>query len=321
MSHLLDTVLVIALPAAGKSEIRKYMASLPNKKCEQEMHTGPTVQLDDFPYVRFMGQVDRELYNMGEEGLFFWGSERCFRHPADWGTLIHLLNEDYANLLAGKAPIPSNPGRWMLQRIDKARRKVRGQSLEHCLPYAQINRLAEALRGEADKLAKKMQERCSQKADNKTIIIEFARGGSHGSAMPLAAPLGYQYSLSQISDEILNRCAILYIWIEPEESRRRNEVRADPNRPGSILHHKVPLEVMMSEYGCDDIQYLMDTSPKPGRISVSARGKTYYLRLARFDNRTDKTSFIRSDRKKWKPAEMAVLHAELKRAMNKLIDK
>jgi len=49
MSRLIDVLLLVALPASGKSEVRRYLASLTPEQCRDEMHLGPTVQLDDYP--------------------------------------------------------------------------------------------------------------------------------------------------------------------------------------------------------------------------------------------------------------------------------
>ena len=61
MSNVLDVVLLLALPASGKSEVRRYMASLTPEQCRNEFHLGPTVQLDDYPYVHMMRRVSQEL--------------------------------------------------------------------------------------------------------------------------------------------------------------------------------------------------------------------------------------------------------------------
>ena len=104
----------------------------------------------------------------------------------------------------------------------------------------------------------------------------------------------------------------------PEESRRKNADRADPNDPGSILHHGVPIDVMLGEYGCDDMEWLESYSDRPGTVSVKVGGRNYYLPLSRFDNRVDKTSFIRGDRNHWKPEQVKAIYEGLSGALTKL---
>ena len=100
--------------------------------------------------------------------------------------------------------------------------------------------------------------------------------------MPLPEPFGYGYSLSKLAEGILEKATILYVWVTPEESRRKNEARTDPNDPGSILHHGVPIEVMLKDYGCDDVDWLEKNSERPGTVTVEARGKKFHLPLARW---------------------------------------
>ena len=47
MSKTFDAVLLLALPASGKSEVRRYLAHVPPAACRDDFHMGPTVQLDD----------------------------------------------------------------------------------------------------------------------------------------------------------------------------------------------------------------------------------------------------------------------------------
>lgn len=65
MKKLLDTVLLLALPASGKSEVRRFMEHLTKKQCENDMHMGETLQLDDYPYVHFMHRIDDEFSKLG----------------------------------------------------------------------------------------------------------------------------------------------------------------------------------------------------------------------------------------------------------------
>ena len=108
------------------------------------------------------------------------------------------------------------------------------------------------------------------------------------------------------------------MWVEPEESRRKNHERTDPNDPGSILHHGVPMAVMLGDYGCDDMGWLIEHSDRPDTVRVETRGSVYHLPVARFDNRVDKTTFVRADRAAWPKAAVDALHTGLAEALTRL---
>jgi len=79
--------------------------------------------------------------------------------------------------------------------------------------------------------------------------------------------------------------------------------------------------VMLNEYGCDDMEYLLKQSSVPDTISIEARGKTHQLKVARFDNRVDMTSFVRDvERDKWTDEVKGGLHNGLKEALSRLVD-
>ncbi|MBM4355005.1 MAG: hypothetical protein FJ109_14670 [Deltaproteobacteria bacterium] len=333
MSKLLDTVLLQALPASGKSEVRKYMDGLTADQCRDDFHMGPTVQLDDYPYVHLMHRIDDELKKRGQPYVFFKGPNRSFIDNFEWGTLIHMLNDDYADLMSGKVVAAPSAGQWMLDRLDDAHAKVELPRALGDVPYRVRCEVAAAIEKECRKELDYRNRICSEGTEGKTVFIEAARGGPHGATFPLKPPHGYAYSFSQFSSQILSRSCILYIWVTPEESRRKNIERARPDGQGSILHHSVPMEVMLGEYGCDDMEYLSSISEKPDTVCIerpelatNEAGESVYklarffLPLARFDNRGDLTSFIRQrkDRKDWLPAEVGAIHSELKRALDKL---
>ena len=169
-------------------------------------------------------------------------------------------------------------------------------------------------------MLREKQENYTDTLEGKTLVIEFARGGPQGASLPLPDSYGYRYSLSQLSEPILEKAAILYIWVTPEESRRKNQERADPDDPGSILHHGVPIDVMLGDYGCDDLDWLEENSSKPGTVTVEVYGKVFHLPVGRFDNRVDKTSFIRNQKSDWKPEEISAVHEGLKGALDKIAE-
>ncbi len=318
MKEILDTVLLLALPASGKSEVRRYLAHLSPKQCQEQFHLGPTTQLDDYPYVHAMRRIDQELARLGHAGIFFESPERPFRDPRDWGTLVHLVNEDYRDLKARRARAPASAAARLLSRIEAAARKAGLAARLARIPAKSRRALIRALEKEARQMQADKRRNIPKSLEGRTLVIEFARGGPEGSSMPLPAPLGYRYSLSQLDPAILRKAAILYVWVTPEESRRKNEARADPDDPGSILHHGVPPEVMRRDYGCDDMDWLEKNAARPGTVSVRSNGRVFYLPAARFDNRIDKTSFLRAEPRSWKPADIAAVHQGLKAAFDAL---
>jgi hypothetical protein len=322
MSQLLDTILLTALPASGKSEVRRFLAQQDADTVAREYHMGPTVQLDDYPYVHMMRRISQECVEMGTEPPFFDSDQVPFRDARDWGTLIELINEDYRDLQLKPRPQVGSAAQWLFERLDRARGKVGAPAFLPALDDEQRASLCERLEKEARTLLDDKVAEYPQSLDGRTIVIEFARGGPHGSDMPLPAPYGYQYSLSRLSDEILARASILYIWVTPEESRRKNEERARPGREGdaSILHHGVPEAVMMGDYGTDDMAYLIEASDKPDCVRVETRGRHWYLPVARFDNRKDLTTFIRDEPEAWPPQNVAAIRDELQRALTVLAD-
>jgi len=318
--EIFDTILLLALPASGKSEVRKFLASFDGPACREHFRMGETVQLDDYPYVHLMRRVDDTLRASGAEGVFFAAPDAGFADPRDWGTLIELINEDFADLCGGSARPDGPAAGWLLARLDRARAAVGATPLGARLSRKERKAVAEAIEGEAAALVRDKWAAIPEALDGRTVVIEFARGGALGSAMPLAAPFGYGHSLGRLSDDILARAAILYIWVTPEQSRAKNEGRADPNDPGSILHHGVPLRVMLGDYGCDDIEHLLGAAGDGAsvRVTSSATGRTYRVPTARLDNRADLTTFARADRSAWDPAQAAALCEALAEAFGTL---
>lgn len=317
MSDIFETVLLLALPASGKSEVRRYLQFQTPETCRKEFHMGQTVQLDDFPYVHMMRRIDDELAKLGKDRLFFVSPDKPFKDPIDWGTLTELLNEDYEDLRSKKVVKPASAAIHLYERIDAAAKKVGGPVRFGKLDKATKKEVIKPLEAEAKEMLDKKHADYTDLA-GKTVVIEFARGGAHGSTMPLQKPFGYQYSLGMLSQAILDKAVILYIWVTPEESRRKNQARANPNDPGSILHHGVPIDVMMNDYGCDDMEYLGKLANKPDCVLVKAHGKDYYLPIARFDNRVDKTTFLRADPKAWKPEDVKAVRDQIKGGLDKV---
>lgn len=76
----------------------------------------------------------------------------------------------------------------------------------------------------------------------KTILVEFARGGENALA----------HALSVLSTEILKHAGILYINVSYEESVRKNRRRFKPEQADSVLFHSLPDDKMEFYYKIND---------------------------------------------------------------------
>ena len=165
MSDILKTVLLLALPASGKSEVRRYLALLPEKDCQDDFHMGPTVQLDDFPYVHMMRVIDTALTEEGAERIFFKGADRPFIDTRDWGTLVQLVNEDYEDLIAKKVHRPSSAAHLLFDRFDTASAKVGLPSRIGSLDSGLRDSVAEKAEKEAYELEQTAKDAADAKKD------------------------------------------------------------------------------------------------------------------------------------------------------------
>jgi hypothetical protein len=305
----IDVLLLLAFPASGKSEVRRYLDHLDPSSALRDMALGPTAQLDDYPYVHLMRRVSEELRALGEDPVFFESDESPWLDPNDWLTLIHLLNEDFS-LMVGAGGHKQSPSE-LLHRFDRAR-VLAGTAAPFEALDRQVRKTVELQIADdvADLQPIKKADRGS------TVVIEFARGGPQGADLPLPHPLGYASSIGALADEIRSRCSILYVWVEPAESRRRNRDRAMPGREGdaSILHHGVPEDVMLQNYGTDDMVWLETEARLPGTIPIGSID----IPIQRFDNRTDRTSFLRAEPETWPAESVQFLHQDLSAALRRL---
>ncbi len=109
----------------------------------------------------------------------------------------------------------------------------------------------------------------------KTIIIEFARGTSHG---------GFQRAFKYLSKTIASRLAILYLDVSWEESLRKNRARFNPDKPDSILEHGLPDKKMESLYKYSDWHEII--ADQPDSIQIQGIPVPYVI----FENEDDVTS-------------------------------
>lgn len=326
---IIPVVLLNALPASGKSETRAFLRSLPVEKSRAEFKIGfPTIQLDDYPYVEMLREFDTEFQRLGEKRSFYWGDYFPAIENYYWGCLIQFLNEDYHDVINKRAIETNTPTKWVVDRIDRVwSERGLGKPFAKYSPEV-IEKLYTKFDTHCANFLKEKNEYATTYNTNRTIILEFARGGGVGAErypdfFPLPEPFGYQYSLSQLCPEILSVAAMLYIQVTPEQSFEKNLSRAPPiGWTGSTdIFHCVPDMVMRFDYGCDDLFYLLKISDKPNAIKIKGPdGKEYYIPVGIFDNREDLTTVCRGEVSTWPKEAIDKLYAAATKAFQGLLE-
>jgi hypothetical protein len=93
-----DILLLIARPAAGKSEIIAHLMNTPLEERLQKYHIGPFQELDDFPMLWTWFEEDAILEDLGHPRIHT-DAEGIFLHLHQWDVLIHRINLEYEKLL------------------------------------------------------------------------------------------------------------------------------------------------------------------------------------------------------------------------------
>ena len=98
MKDAFDVILLVARPAAGKSEVIDYLKSTPLKERTQRFHVGEFEEIDDFPMLWAWFEEDAILEKMGHTRLHT-DADGYFKWQYLWDLLIERLCLDYTKLV------------------------------------------------------------------------------------------------------------------------------------------------------------------------------------------------------------------------------
>ncbi len=97
MDHF-DVLIIIARPAAGKSEIIKFLSDLSSEERKKDYHLGRLAVLDDFPMLWRWFEEDDLLAKMGRPRLYT-DDQGYFKDNSLWHLLVQLIVLDYRKLI------------------------------------------------------------------------------------------------------------------------------------------------------------------------------------------------------------------------------
>ena len=96
-ANAFDVLILIARPAAGKSEIIDFLKHVPPDERIHRFHIGPFREIDDFPMLWAWFEEDDILERLGKERLHSTPGY-YFKDPILWHVLIERISLEYARL-------------------------------------------------------------------------------------------------------------------------------------------------------------------------------------------------------------------------------
>jgi hypothetical protein len=100
-----EVLMLIARPAAGKSEIIHYLKNTPAEERARRFHLGRIDEIDDFPILWTWFEEDDLLEKMGHERLHS-DEQGYFKGQHLWNLLIRRIGLEYAKRLRDYPSIP-----------------------------------------------------------------------------------------------------------------------------------------------------------------------------------------------------------------------
>jgi hypothetical protein len=94
---IFEILIILARPAAGKSEIIKFLQNLPGEERRSRFHIGKIFVLDDFPMIWTWFEEDDLLHQMGFPRLHT-DKNGYFLNQYFWDLLVKRLNLEYSKL-------------------------------------------------------------------------------------------------------------------------------------------------------------------------------------------------------------------------------
>ncbi|PKN99689.1 MAG: hypothetical protein CVU42_06795 [Chloroflexi bacterium HGW-Chloroflexi-4] len=94
MKNIFRSILLIARPAAGKSEIIAYLKSVPLEERIRRFHIGQMDEIDDFPMLWTWFEEDALLKKMGYPPIHT-DEDGYFKKPYFWDLLIERIGLEY----------------------------------------------------------------------------------------------------------------------------------------------------------------------------------------------------------------------------------
>lgn len=102
--NIFHSLLLIARPGAGKSEIIKYLKDTNDQERRDRFHIGSMVEIDDFPFLWRWFEEDALLAEMGKERLYT-DKDGYFKDHYLWDLLIKMINLDFEKYLRDEEDI------------------------------------------------------------------------------------------------------------------------------------------------------------------------------------------------------------------------